>query len=160
MADQQSLRQARFVFATGKRIHDWVHRIQSKHLSCLDARERFGDLSMAQVNALMVIRNLSPLSLTELAAQLGVSPPSASAMVDRLVEKGIVSRETSPEDRRRVVIGISPAALEQITAIEEIIFKSFVDLVECIGPDATKQWCAVLKTVDRALDQFGATGAK
>ncbi|MFH1980662.1 MAG: MarR family transcriptional regulator [Pseudomonadota bacterium] len=151
MTDSITIDQARFVFTTGKMIHDRVFQIQVRQLAGMKKKERFGDLSMAQVNALMIIRTRGPLSLTQLAGQLGVSPPSASAMVERLVEKALVSREQSPEDRRRVVIGISPAALKEIMTIEDVVFQSFVDLVARIGPEAAAQWCAVLEKVRTVL---------
>lgn len=151
MADNTSIAQARFVFTTGKMIHDRVFQIQARQLACVEEKKRFGDLSMAQVNTLLIIRGRGPMSLTELAAQLGVSAPSASAMVERLVEKGLVSRDQSPEDRRRVVIRISPKALKEIVTIEAVIFQFFVDLLGRIGPEAATQWCAVLEKVRTVL---------
>ena len=160
MPNDKAIDQAHFVFNTGRMIHDRVFQIQARHIAGMENKQRFGDLSMAQVNALMMIRARGPLSLTELAGQLGVSPPSASAMVDRLVDKGLVSRKQSPEDRRRVVIGISPAALKEIMAIEAVVFRSFVDLVERIGPDAADQWCAVLEKIRQVLNADTAGAAK
>lgn len=153
MADEKTIAQARFVFTTGKMIHDHVFQIQANQVGCIEKTAGFGELSMAQVNALMIIRREGPLSLTELAGRLGVSPPSASAMVERLVEKMLVTREQSPEDRRRVVIQISPTALKGIVAVEEVVFQSFLKLVEHLGPEDTAQWCEVLTKVRRALEE-------
>ena len=105
MPDKQTIDQAHFVFTTGKLIHDRVFQIQSKHLASMGDNGRFGDLSMAQINVLMLIRRMEEVSLTQLAERLGVSPPSASAMVDRLVDKALLTREPSKEDRRRVSSG-------------------------------------------------------
>ena len=100
-ATDRALAQAKYVFSTGRLIHDRVFQIQARQIACMGKKKKFGDLSMAQVNTLMTIRKRGPMSLSELASDLCVSPPSASAMVDRLVEKGLVTREQSPEDRRR-----------------------------------------------------------
>ena len=150
-ATDRALAQAKYVFSTGRLIHDRVFQIQARQIACMGKKKKFGDLSMAQVNTLMTIRKRGPMSLSELATDLCVSPPSASAMVDRLVEKGLVTREQSPEDRRRVVIRVSPEAMKEIVTIEEVIFQAFVDIVERVGPEVAEQWCAVLDKVSKAL---------
>jgi DNA-binding MarR family transcriptional regulator len=93
------------------------------------------------------------VTITRLAELLGVSPPSASAMVDRLVEKRILSRERSPEDRRKVVVSISSNAVEDIERIEATILESFIDLVEAVGPEIAGKWCEVLAKVKEVLDE-------
>ncbi len=45
-----------------------------------------------------------PLSLAELAAAEQVKPPTMSRIVDALVERGLVTREAKPGDRRSVRI--------------------------------------------------------
>lgn len=72
----------------------------------------FGNLSIAQLYAVREIRGHVMLTMSELADILEASPPSASAMVDRLVEKGILWREHSTEDRRKVVVIISPDSVK------------------------------------------------
>jgi len=153
MPDKETIDQAHFVFTTGKLIHDRVFQIQSKHLAGMGSNGRVGDLSMAQVHVLMRIRRMGEVSLTELADHLGVSPPSASAMVDRLVDKTMLTRKPSEEDRRRVVIRISPEALKEIQKIEQVVIQSFVDLVERIGPEYAQQWCSVLDKVRNVITE-------
>src|SRR5918993_4174925 len=45
-----------------------------------------------------------PRSVGQLAEELGVSPPAATQLVDRLVEHGMVNRHSDPEDRRGVFL--------------------------------------------------------
>jgi DNA-binding MarR family transcriptional regulator len=89
--------------------------------------------------------------MSELAELLGVSPPSASTMVDRLVDKGVLSREHSTEDRRKVVVRISPESAKNIESVESSILQLFEGLVEKLGPETTRQWCRVLKHVNAVL---------
>ena len=45
-----------------------------------------------------------PRSVGQLADELGVSPPAATQLVDKLAEHGMVDRHNDPEDRRVVLV--------------------------------------------------------
>ncbi|MBW1849563.1 MAG: winged helix DNA-binding protein [Deltaproteobacteria bacterium] len=68
-------------------------------------------------------------------------------MVDKLVEKGILTREQSQEDRRQVIVRISPEAAKKIERIKQIALRSIVDLVNKVGPETTRKWCEVLEEI-------------
>ncbi len=142
--------QAQYIFTTGKIIHDRILKIQSNQLAT-DSCDAFGELSVSQVHVIRLVRKHGTLTMSELAELLGVSPPSASTMVDRLVEKGVLSREHSTEDRRKVVVRISPEAVKKIESVETSVLQLFEGLVEKLGPETTQQWCDVLKRINAVL---------
>lgn len=53
----------------------------------------------------------------ELSAGLGLTTGSVTAMVDRLVRRGLVTRTASPADRRKVVVAATGAAREKAEAL-------------------------------------------
>jgi DNA-binding MarR family transcriptional regulator len=55
-----------------------------------------------QATFLWLVKRSPGLSLAELAAEEGISPPAMSGHVDRLERAGFLTRERSPDDRRRV----------------------------------------------------------
>ena len=55
-----------------------------------------------QVTFLWLVKRSPGLSLAELAAEEGISPPAMSGHVDRLERAGLLARVRSDEDRRRV----------------------------------------------------------
>jgi DNA-binding MarR family transcriptional regulator len=150
MTDNAVREQARYIFSTGKVIHDRILKIQSNQLA-LDSCDAFGELSVSQMHMIRLVRKHGTLAMTELAELLGVSPPSASTMVDRLVDKGFLSREHSTEDRRKVVVCISPEAVKKIESVETSVLQLFESLVEKLGPETTQQWCRVLKQINAVL---------
>jgi len=154
MQENETLSQARYIFTTGKMIRDHIFRVQSSHLAACGKCEALGELSIPQYHTIMVVRTQGQITMTELSDRLGVSPPSASAMVDRLVGKGILIREHSLEDRRKVVVRISPEAQKDIEGVEDTILRSFVELVEKIGPETARKWCEVLERVKSVLKQI------
>jgi DNA-binding MarR family transcriptional regulator len=50
-----------------------------------------------------------PLSQQEAAEQLGIDRTTMVAHVDALEDKGLVERRRSPEDRRKNIVGLTPA---------------------------------------------------
>jgi len=55
-----------------------------------------------QATLLWLVKRSPGLSLAELAAEEGISPPALSGYVDRLERAGLLARVRSTEDRRRV----------------------------------------------------------
>lgn len=64
-------------------------------------------LSPGHVQVLIALGR-GPHSIGGLAETVGVSPPAASQLVDRLVEHGMVQRRHAPEDRRVVLVDYVP----------------------------------------------------
>jgi DNA-binding MarR family transcriptional regulator len=50
----------------------------------------------------------SPMSMGELAADIRCEPSTATFLVDKLHEKGLVQRGSDPRDRRRTTVALTP----------------------------------------------------
>jgi DNA-binding MarR family transcriptional regulator len=59
-------------------------------------------ITARQVTLLWLVKRSPGLSLAELAAEEGISPPALSGNVDRLERVGLLQRVRSQHDRRRV----------------------------------------------------------
>ena len=153
MKNNDALTDAHYIYNTGILIHDNIARIQTAAGMEKGRHSRFGELSSQQMNMILLIRVRESVSVTELAALLSVSPPSVSAMVDRLVERGLLTRTPCEKDRRRVDIRVAPEAIEEIAIVEKKIMNSFLELVQELGPEATRQWRQVLQQVKQIMDE-------
>jgi DNA-binding MarR family transcriptional regulator len=77
-------------------------------------------LTPQQHQALLAIRawhGTEPMSVGQLAEKLLIKNHSAVGLVARLQERGLVTRETSPDDRRRVLLRLTPSAEDQLENI-------------------------------------------
>jgi DNA-binding MarR family transcriptional regulator len=52
------------------------------------------------------------ITMRELATRLRCEPSTATFLVDKLVDKGLVERGSDPRDRRRTTVALTPAGLD------------------------------------------------
>jgi len=77
------------------------------------------ETTLAQYRALVVLTSRGSQRLVDLARALGVTPPTAGRMCDRLVRKGLIRRHRARSDRREVQVSITAAGrqvVDQATA--------------------------------------------
>jgi DNA-binding MarR family transcriptional regulator len=74
-------------------------------------------------------------TLTEISKTLDIPNSTASVVVDRLVNMGLVRRERDKGDRRKVLICIESEGIEQ----EEQIFKYHMDHLGSLFQNATEE---------------------
>lgn len=72
--------------------------------------------TLTQVRALAIIHRCGQGTLTEIADLLGISSPAASRMVEALVAKGLIRRQTSAADRRRLSLQLTAAGEKALDA--------------------------------------------
>lgn len=152
MADRETIERARFIFRVGRMLQQHIFttfsRIETEHHGCMPL-----DLSVAQFKLLMTVRHHGEMTLKELADKLDVSSPSVSVMVDRLVERKLLIRERSQQDRRKVVIEVSPTEKKHLDYAEQQVLASFVELLEEVGPETAQKWGEVLARVEQVLEK-------
>jgi DNA-binding MarR family transcriptional regulator len=65
------------------------------------------DVTLPQSRALIVLASRGPQRVTDIAADLGVAPSTATRMCDRLVRKGLIRRYRSAANRREVRLSLT-----------------------------------------------------
>lgn len=132
-----------------------LHRV-IRHLQARLARTHSGampELTLPQINALMVVQDCGSLSLKQFARELNVSAPSASAMAERLVEMGVLCRAQSMEDRREVRLSLARKGTKILEAFENQFLSNLVEVLERIGPKRAKEWCALYEEIDETMSR-------
>jgi DNA-binding MarR family transcriptional regulator len=69
---------------------------------------------------ILIALSRGPHSVGQLAEALGVSPPAATQLVDRLVEHGMVERRHGTADRRVVLVDYAPQMREVALRLMEV----------------------------------------
>src|ERR1700730_11354087 len=76
-----------------------------------------GEIDDTDFRILEALLNKGPLPVNTIGPKVYLTPGSISTAVDRLVERGLVSRVESPEDRRVRVVSLTPKGKELIAPI-------------------------------------------
>jgi DNA-binding MarR family transcriptional regulator len=77
-----------------------------------NAQDIWEDLSMKEYDVLYTLSKCpDPIRLTELNRHVLLSQPALSRLVDRLAERGFVSRSADPKDGRGVRLALTPEGL-------------------------------------------------
>jgi DNA-binding MarR family transcriptional regulator len=107
-----------------------------KHLLVTTGRDFFAELeksgvSLTQAKCLMLLTDADePKSVKALADALGLSLPGVSRSVEAMVQRGEVTREEDPRDRRCKMVSVTPRGrrlYERLMAIRLAGVRRFVD---------------------------------
>lgn len=102
-----------------------------------DAAEGAG-LTAQQHQALLAIKGFGgdkPMTTGDLAGRLGIRHHSAVGLIDRLLSKSLVRRRTGLEDRRQVLLTLTPKAealLAGLTAAHRDEIKRLAPLLQTL----------------------------
>jgi len=73
-------------------------------------------LSVPQLRTLLFVKRNPDVNLSALAEHLGIGLTGASGLVDRLVRNELLSRETDPNERRRIQLTLTPHGRARLDA--------------------------------------------
>src|SRR5262245_34854007 len=96
------------------------------------------DLSMAQLKTLFFLHNAGAVTIGQVAEALGVGLPTASHLVDRLVQAQLAVRAEDPDDRRRTLAYLASQG------------KELAERLHQGSRDQLCQWLALLDDADLA----------
>lgn len=92
-------------------------------------------LSVPTLKIAVLVYRRGPAKVGDIAGWLGVSPPTASEQIDRMVEEGLAERRINPEDRREVLVELTPKATEMAAYVSETLRARIVAILERFEPE-------------------------
>jgi MarR family transcriptional regulator, 2-MHQ and catechol-resistance regulon repressor len=108
------------------------------------------DVSVTQCYALEALVRRGGATLNDLAAQLYLDKSTASRVVDALERKGYVTRLTHPDDRRAVLLDVTPEGQALEARIRDSILAEEQELLAGFAPDIRQAMAQLLRRLARA----------
>ena len=75
-----------------------------------------GGIHLGGLAVLATLKRVGPLPAAQLAAEQRIAPQSLTRLIDDLLQRGYVSKERGPVDRRQVIVSPTEAGLAALKA--------------------------------------------
>lgn len=131
----------------------------SRALVAVTARSLAGALeqvTLQQYRVLVVLWSRGPQPSGALARNVGVHSSTFTRLADRLVKGGWVVRTQSADNRREVVIALTPAGRKLVSGSLKARRKEISTILARVSPTKRKQICAALEAFAEAAGELGS----
>jgi len=103
-------------------------------------------LPRAQAHALLAVAAMGRPAMTMVARELGLAPSTVTRALDPLVRRGLLKRESSPDDRRVVVVAATAAGRQALERVEAALDLAYARVTAGAGPGSRKRFTARLES--------------
>ncbi len=111
----------------------------------------------SEVHMISAVHELGEASVSELGKQFGTTKGAASQMVDKLVAKGLLTKERDPEKRSRLIIRTTErgdTAHFNHTAHHNDNDREFFQFIEELPEDEYRTFDKLLTEMNRWMDSY------
>jgi DNA-binding MarR family transcriptional regulator len=107
-----------------------------------------GSVSFPQFFLLTYLDRLAPITMSDIAARMGHTTAAATGLVDRLERIGFVARAHAVDDRRKVIVRITPKGSNLVSRVRQDIVDAIATLLrDQLTPEQGKTWVEVYRKV-------------
>ncbi len=92
------------------------------------------NISVPQFRVLTYLERRPGGSLSDVAERVGLSLPAMSRLIDGLVDRGLLTREDSPADRRRIALRITDAGRDLVRTARQGALTRLAELLGALSP--------------------------
>jgi MarR family transcriptional regulator, transcriptional regulator for hemolysin len=115
-----------------------------KHLMVTTGRDFFAEMertgvSLTQAKSLMILTETEkPMSVKAISDAMGLSLPGVSRSIEGMVQRGEVTREEDPRDRRCKMVSVTPRGRKLYERLMAVRVAGVRRFVEELDPDEQK----------------------
>nr|WP_199308946.1 MarR family transcriptional regulator [Nodosilinea sp. FACHB-13] len=110
-------------------------------------------LSLSQLRVLYFLRRRSQASLSEVADYLDVTRPTMSAMVERLVQRGLVNRVSDPVERRRIILTLTAEGAAEMERVYDATLQTVAHRLKSLSESQLQQVRAGLEILSSIFEE-------
>lgn len=115
--------------------------------------ERRGNTSIIHEEALRILYENNDLKMSEFAKKLNISKPAATCLVKNMVDKGLITRKYSIEDRRKIKIGLTKKGEERLKEMRDDMTKEMRMIFCGVSEGKVEEY---LKIQEKLIDNMKA----
>lgn len=115
-----------------------------------------GSLSIVHLHVLTILEAGGPLAMGKVAEALDVSIASATGIIDRMEQRGLVERRHAKDDRRLVLVHPTPAGLAVFTDLDAMRKASLIRILGRLADDELSSLLVGLRAMSAARAAIAA----
>ena len=119
-----------------------LHQV-STHTFALRLQEAGHDLTPVQFAALDAILSHPEADQASIAAHIGYDKATIGGVIDRLEQKGLITRRPSPHDKRAKLVQLSDAGQEKLRELHPIVRALQADILGPLTADERATFVAL-----------------
>ena len=140
-----------------KRYVVLAQRFGARTLLFQHAAARHFNLTATELECFRLVQHEGPLTASDLAQETGLTRPSLSVIVDKLVARKFLRREQDRTDRRRWILRTNPAAIAKVDAV----YAAHASRTEKLLDEySDEDFEVVLHFMDRLADELKRTAIR
>jgi DNA-binding MarR family transcriptional regulator len=111
-------------------IHDQVLVSLRQIIRAIDLHskelERKSGLTGPQLLLMQLINTHGEITSGVIAREVSLSPATVTSILDRLERKGLIQRERSTSDKRKVIVSVTESGVKALEGAPELMQESFI----------------------------------
>lgn len=132
------------IFATTQQ----VHRTSTTRLHALMGQH---DISLTQLELLLIVKHRQPTSVKELAAEMRLTPGAITQLLEGLAERNYVQREAADYDRRVTNVSLTATGAQKMKNLWEQKKAILRQIMETLDTD---ELAVMLRVQEKMLKHF------
>ncbi|MFC1624251.1 MarR family winged helix-turn-helix transcriptional regulator [Candidatus Omnitrophota bacterium] len=114
------------------------------------------NVTTTQMVMLASIHDYGRCRLKTLAKARGISPPTATGLIDRLARAGYVKREPDLEDRRAIVVSLTKKGEKMVKNFLDTVRGRWKNILIHLTSEEQHQYLNILRKIVSILSEKGA----
>ena len=132
-----------------ERLADIFTSLQRNFMLTLSQNLQRGDVSFPQYFLLGFLALKGELTMTEIAKKMGHTTAAATGLVDRLEKLGHVARGHAKNDRRKILVKITPSGEGIVSEVRDDMVGNLLKMMEHLEPDEQRMWVAIYEKITK-----------
>ncbi|OPX62015.1 MAG: transcriptional repressor MprA [Methanoregula sp. PtaU1.Bin006] len=124
--------------------HRHIFRI-NRHISGMET---------AEYRVLGVLMKSGPQPISEIGRALYISKPYMTVLIDSLMEKGWIEKRHDPDDRRVILVSITPDGKKHLHRAFEVCREDVKTLLSGLGKKDISQLCSSVELLKKILEKL------
>src|SRR4051795_1040526 len=130
-----------------ERLADIFTSLQRSFIITLSKELDRGNVSFPQYHLLGFLSQQEHLTMTDIAQRMGHTTAAATGLVDRLEKLGHAKRVHAQDDRRKILVKITPSGAALVTKVKNDMIETILSLMQQLEPPEQRAWLQIYEKV-------------